>query len=79
MCSVPQGSIVGHSQFTAHNEDVKHINPTPVYSTDDTQMLAKTSHTLVTCCPVIETSAKTKNDGIHMFQVNSVSGQLSEH
>jgi hypothetical protein len=57
MCGVPQGSIIGPSQFTAYTEDVKDIIPMShhLYA-DDTQMLAKaTVQSLGSCCQELET------------------------
>ena len=58
MCGVPQGSIIGPSQFTAYTEDVEDvINPMPhhLYA-DDTQILAKaTIQSIGTCCQELET------------------------
>ena len=58
MCGVPQGSIIGPSQFTAYTEDVKDvINPmSPHFYADNTQMLAKaTVQPIGTCCHELET------------------------
>ena len=55
---VPQGSIIGPSQFTAYTEDVQDvINPMShhLYA-DDTQMLAKAAiQSIGTCCQELET------------------------
>jgi hypothetical protein len=57
VCGVPQGSIIGPSQFTAYVEDIEDIiHMSHHLYADDTQMLAKTTiQSIGACCHDIET------------------------